>query len=272
MDDINGDGLPELAVGAAWDDDGPSGSNRGAVWILFLQLNGTVEAHQKISATQGGFTGHLDAGDEFGSAVACLGDVNGDGVPDLAIGAALDDDGGSLNSNGSVGYNRGAVWVLFLRPNGTVGGYQKISDTQGGFNGSLDDDDSFGSAVAVLGNIGDPDAISVVVGAVGSEQYAGAVHVLELRAAAPSPSPTASSSPSASPSPFATPSPSVTSSATPTASATSTSSATPTASPTITVSATASPSQEVRLSPSQVPSPAVSSHNGQMPFRPDTFG
>ncbi|MCZ6734458.1 MAG: hypothetical protein O7C65_01550, partial [Planctomycetota bacterium] len=66
---------------------------------------GTVKSHQKISDMQGGFTGILDDVDLFGWAVASLGDLDGDGVGDLAVGARHDDNGGP---------NRGAVWVLFL--------------------------------------------------------------------------------------------------------------------------------------------------------------
>jgi hypothetical protein len=53
--DFDGDGFGDLAVGASSDVDG--GEDRGAVWILFLNANGTVKPHQKISDTQGGFTG-----------------------------------------------------------------------------------------------------------------------------------------------------------------------------------------------------------------------
>ena len=66
-----------------------------------------MKRHQKISDTQGRFTGILDDGDSFGGSVASLGDLDGDGVGDLAVGAPQDDDGGT---------DRGAVWVLFLRP------------------------------------------------------------------------------------------------------------------------------------------------------------
>ncbi len=66
---------------------------------------GTVAGESKISATAGGFDGPLDDGDLFGGSVAALGDLDGDTVPDLAVGVVLDDDGG---------INTGAVWLLEL--------------------------------------------------------------------------------------------------------------------------------------------------------------
>ena len=68
---------------------------RGAVYILFLNADGTVRAETKISSTQGGLTGPLDDYDMFGYSVASLGDVDGDGVADLAVGAHYDGDGGT---------------------------------------------------------------------------------------------------------------------------------------------------------------------------------
>ena len=171
LGDLDGDGVGDLAVGAFGDDDG--GANRGAVWILFLNTDGTVKGHQKISSTQGGFTGLLDDGDLFIDA-ASLGDLDGDGVGDLAVGARSDDDGGTT---------RGAVWILFLNTDGTVKGHQKISDTQGGFTGLLDNLDSFGGSVASLGDLDGNGVVDLAVGATGDDDggsMRGAVWVLFL--------------------------------------------------------------------------------------------
>ncbi|MHC5024298.1 MAG: integrin alpha [Planctomycetota bacterium] len=154
LGDLDGDGVTDLAVGAHYDDDG--GSQRGAVWILFLNTDGTVKSHQKISDTQGGFTGLLGNNDEFGWSMASLGDLDGDGVADLAVGAPVDDDGGG---------NRGAVWMLFLNTDGTVKSHQKISDTEGGFTGILDNGDRFGVSVASLGDLDGDRVGDLAVGA-----------------------------------------------------------------------------------------------------------
>lgn len=55
LDNLDGDGIGDLAVGVLADDDG--GTDQGAVWILFLNADGTVQSEQKISETEGGFGG-----------------------------------------------------------------------------------------------------------------------------------------------------------------------------------------------------------------------
>ncbi|MCA9076192.1 MAG: FG-GAP repeat protein [Planctomycetaceae bacterium] len=172
LGDLNGDGLADLAVGATGDDDG--GSSRGAVYVLFLNADGTVNSHQKISEIDGGFTASLDDSDFFGVALANLGDLDGDGIEDLMVGANGDDDGGS---------GRGAVYVLFLNPDGTVKRHQILSDTQGNFTATLDDGDGFGSSITKLGDLDGDGLPEIVVGAIGDDDgglSAGAVHILSL--------------------------------------------------------------------------------------------
>jgi len=152
--DINADGINDLAVGAPEDDDG--GTDRGAIWLLRLTTAGTVISHQKIGSGVGGFGGALGNGDRFGDSIACIGDIDGDTVEDLAVGAYLDDDGGP---------NRGAIWILFMNANGTVGDEAKISATSGGFQGPLDDGDRFGFSVAALGDFNGDIIPDIAVGA-----------------------------------------------------------------------------------------------------------
>ncbi|MCA9074995.1 MAG: FG-GAP repeat protein [Planctomycetaceae bacterium] len=168
LGDLDGDGVADLAVGAYRDDDG--GSDRGAVYVLFLNADGTVKAHQKISNTTGGFSGTLDDFDEVGNSLANLGDLNGDGINDLAVGVRRDDDGGGA---------RGAVYVLFMNTNGTVQAHQKISDTAGNFTATLEDFDFFGSSLANMGDLDGDGVNDLTVGAKYSGSYSkGAVYVL----------------------------------------------------------------------------------------------
>jgi hypothetical protein len=101
--DIDGDGLPEISVGASQADDG--GQNRGVIWIIFMNADGTIHNEVKIGSQLGGFTATIDNNDFFGGATAGIGDLNGDLRNDLVVGADRDDDGTG---------NGGAVYILHL--------------------------------------------------------------------------------------------------------------------------------------------------------------
>ncbi|MDW5290205.1 FG-GAP-like repeat-containing protein [Formosa sp. PL04] len=191
--DINGDGIIDIVVGARSDDDGAT--DAGAVYILFMNSDGTVQSNQKISATEGGFTDVLSAGDFFGYGVAGIGDYDNDTIPDIAVTAIgriyiihLNNDGtvknfvknhninsqglsaiGDLNNDGRIdlvacqstsnagGNQRGAIQILFFDNTSNVinSSTVTISSTQGGFGTGLQDNDRFGGREVAM--LGDID-------------------------------------------------------------------------------------------------------------------
>jgi hypothetical protein len=140
--DLDDNGVVDIAVNAKRDDDG--GTDIGAVWLMFMNADGTVKRHQKISQTEGGFQDSLPWYASFGEGVTGLGDVDGDGVEDMAVGADYADVGGR---------NRGAVWLLFLNPDGTIKAQDRIASDTPGFEGALQDSDNFGRDLANLGDL-----------------------------------------------------------------------------------------------------------------------
>jgi hypothetical protein len=172
--DLNDDAILDIAVGAPGDDDG--GTDRGAVWVLFLNQDGTVQSEAKISANDGSFDGALDDGDGFGAALAVVGDLDDDGNADLAVGAPGDDDGGT---------DAGAVWILFMNSDGTVRTEEKISFDSGGLDALLRSGDAFGSAIANIDDLNRDTVSDIAVGAPGDDDGgvdAGAAWVLYLSA------------------------------------------------------------------------------------------
>jgi len=139
--DVNGDGIDDLIIGAGAAD--PNGSRSGASYVVFGRTTGFA-ANLNLSTLDGttGFqiNGEV-AGDRSGYSVASAGDVNGDGIDDLIVGARDADPNGSLS---------GASYVIFGRL---------------GFTGTGADDTQAGGAAAdSLSGLGGKDTLSGLAG------------------------------------------------------------------------------------------------------------
>lgn len=87
--DLDGDGHGDLLLGAPEAAD-PAGVVTGAVYLLYGPVQGTVDPLLPEVV----FVGH-NADDAAGASVVGLGDVDGRGLPDFAVGAPGKDRGGS---------------------------------------------------------------------------------------------------------------------------------------------------------------------------------
>lgn len=93
--DFDGDGQEDVLVGGTYADGG--GSASGAVWLF----TGPVAAGMDASLADATFEGE-DASDYAGTSLGS-GDLTGDGLDDVIVGASGDDDGGSAS---------GAIYIL----------------------------------------------------------------------------------------------------------------------------------------------------------------
>lgn len=105
--DINGDGLDDYLIGAPHAGLDTTGKAlAGAAYVVYGNPSGIPQNLGQLTPQQGFRIDGQLPGDYAGTAVAAIGDVNGDGVPDFAVGAPASD--GSLPA-----LRAGKVYVIF---------------------------------------------------------------------------------------------------------------------------------------------------------------
>ena len=91
--DVNGDGFADMLIGAPGNADG--GSSAGAAYLV---LGGPSPGGGSLSTADAEYTGQgWPVQDGAGGAVAGAGDVDGDGLDDVLIGAATNSEGGDFS-------------------------------------------------------------------------------------------------------------------------------------------------------------------------------
>jgi hypothetical protein len=164
--DVNGDGLVDLIIGANLSD--PAiGSNAGRSYVVFGKTTSTAIDLSEIAAGTGGFVlNGQAAGDQSGGSVASAGDVNGDGLADLIVGARY---ATALNAA-----EAGRSFVVFGKTSTTAINLSAVSAGTGGFvlKGQTTGDQN-GYSVASAGDVNGDGLADLIVSAKFSDPSSG---------------------------------------------------------------------------------------------------
>jgi Ca2+-binding RTX toxin-like protein len=176
--DLNNDGLDDFIVTQRLGDRLPD-ANVGEVYVFFGQHNfGQESLTLPLLGPEQGFVIYGDEGQQIGSSVAGIGDVNNDGIDDIAVGA----DWVSPEGRGMAG----SVFVLYGRESGdpfpTEINIHSLSPTEGArFDGGAEGVLAGGTVVG-LGDISGDGIPDFAIGAPGASPNdrdgAGQVHVV----------------------------------------------------------------------------------------------
>jgi hypothetical protein len=168
LGDVNGDGVNDVAVGAVGNAPGNEDRPSDHVWIVFMGENGqslTTPTPQRIPMTTPS-CGDIGGNCRTGFMAEGIGDLDGDGIPDLALGVP------TWNTAGNF---QGAVNILFLNSDGTVRDNLIIDNTDFQYGAAW-----FGGALAHLADIDNDPSTKTALAVLSPDFVSGTVTVLFL--------------------------------------------------------------------------------------------
>ena len=157
--DFNGDGKADMLVSAYFND--TAGTNAGMTYVVLGKTGNVAVDLEDIKNNIGGFAIRGENASDFsGVSVSSGGDINGDGLGDIIIGAII---GGSANANP---YS-GKTYVVFGRStaNATIDLGQVAAGVGGFAIVSSTDDEQSGHSVSSAGDINGDGLADIILGA-----------------------------------------------------------------------------------------------------------
>ena len=158
--DINGDGVDDLIVGAIWAYHNRK-SNVGKSYVVFGNRDGFASSLEvtSLNGSNGFVINGIHEGDLSGKSVSGAGDLNGDGVDDLIIGAPKADPGGKNAA--------GESYVVFGKRDNVDSEFDlaNLDGTNGFAIRGIRSPDNSGNSVSGAGDINGDGIGDIVVGA-----------------------------------------------------------------------------------------------------------
>ena len=153
--DMNGDGLSEVVAGSSFADN-PSGADTssGSAYVVFGKASNAV-----VDLATSGWGFRIDGvepGDQAARSLGGGGDVNGDGLPEVVVGALFTDNNGRSNS--------GSAYVVFGKASTTTVDLGALGAGGIRIDGAAADD-SLGRGVAAAGDFNGDGRADVIGGA-----------------------------------------------------------------------------------------------------------
>jgi len=174
--DVNADGVADVIIGAPF-----ASEYTGEVYVVFGSVSGFTSPLNlsSLDGTNGLVIRGMEAEGYAGWSVAGAGDVNGDGVADMVIGAS-----------GAAG-NAGEVYIVFGSASGFMSplNVSSLDGTNGVVIRGIDAYDYTGSQVAGAGDVNGDGVADVIIGSAGFDSTGKAFIVFGSPPPGPSPPP-----------------------------------------------------------------------------------